>query len=161
MGSFEDWCRWVRDPLLTLGCRDPVERVELIKAQDPHRQRVVEVFQTWDRYHGDAPVKAAELAEQVLKIIDSVGRGRQYVASCLAGLAGTRSAGFVLLRQEAVGAWGAATYSLQQTASTGDEDIRHRDHRDHRPPMAPMPPMPPMLDDPDDKQADTLWGVEV
>jgi len=28
LGSFESWCDWVRDPLLTLGCRDPVERIE-------------------------------------------------------------------------------------------------------------------------------------
>src|SRR5215217_3800052 len=23
LGSFEQWCRWVRDPLLALGCQDP------------------------------------------------------------------------------------------------------------------------------------------
>jgi hypothetical protein len=28
-GSYEDWCEWVRDPLLELGCRDPVEQVEV------------------------------------------------------------------------------------------------------------------------------------
>jgi hypothetical protein len=25
LGSFEDWAAWVRDPLLTLGCCDPVD----------------------------------------------------------------------------------------------------------------------------------------
>ena len=26
LGSFAQWCRWVRDPLLALGCQDPVEQ---------------------------------------------------------------------------------------------------------------------------------------
>ena len=34
LGSFEQWCRWVRDPLLALGCQDPVERVSEAKARD-------------------------------------------------------------------------------------------------------------------------------
>jgi hypothetical protein len=27
LGSFEQWSKWVRDPLLALGCQDPAERV--------------------------------------------------------------------------------------------------------------------------------------
>ena len=27
LGSFEQWAEWVRDPLLTLGCADPVEEM--------------------------------------------------------------------------------------------------------------------------------------
>lgn len=130
LGSFETWCEWVRDPLLTLGCRDPVERVELLKAQDPHRQQIAELFQAWNACHGSAPVKAAELAEQVQRIIDPQGRGRQYIASRLVVLTGTRSAGFVLTRQEAAGIWGAATYSLYRTAPNGDDGMGHREHRD-------------------------------
>jgi hypothetical protein len=42
--SFETWCNWVRDPLLTLGCRDPVERIEMLKAHDPYRQNIAELF---------------------------------------------------------------------------------------------------------------------
>ena len=34
LGSFEQWCRWVRDPLLALGCQDPVERVSEAKQRD-------------------------------------------------------------------------------------------------------------------------------
>jgi hypothetical protein len=33
LGSFEQWCRWVRDPLLALGCEDPVDRVSEAKAR--------------------------------------------------------------------------------------------------------------------------------
>jgi len=141
-GSFETWCEWVRDPLLTLSCRDPVERIELVKARDPQRQRIAELFRAWDRHHGDTPIKAVELAEPVRHIIDPQARGRQYVATHLGNLAGTRSAGFVLTRQEAVGIWGAATYSLRRVAPEADDGIGHRGHRDHRAPMPPMPPMP-------------------
>jgi hypothetical protein len=38
LGSFEQWCRWVRDPLLALGCQDPVERVSEAKERDGRRQ---------------------------------------------------------------------------------------------------------------------------
>jgi hypothetical protein len=159
LGSFEEWCAWVRDPLLTLGCRDPAERVELVKAKDPYRQQVGELFRTWDDCHGDAPVKAAELAERVERIIDPQGRGRQYVTSRLGTLAKTRAAGFVLTRQEAAGVWGAATYSLRRTVPNGNDGKGHRDHRDHGDHRAPMPPMTPMLDDPGREGGP--WEVEL
>jgi hypothetical protein len=148
LGSFEIWCEWVRDPLLTLGCSDPVEQLELVKARDPHRQQITDLFRTWYRHHAEAPMKAADLAEPVRHIIDSQGRGRQYVAARLGRLAGTRAAGFVLTRQDAVGTWGAATYSLRRISPDADDGVGHRDHRDHRAPMPPMPPMPGGSDDP-------------
>jgi hypothetical protein len=142
LGSFEIWCEWVRDPLVTLGCCDPVEQIEVAKARDPHRQQIRELFRTWYGCHGETPIKASDLAESVQRIIDAQGRGRQYIATRLGNLAGTRADGFVLTRQDAVGAWGAATYSLRRAASETNDDIRHRDHRDHRAPMPPMTPMP-------------------
>jgi hypothetical protein len=154
LGSFEQWCQWVRDPLLTLGCCDPVERVEQVKAQDPHRQQVAELFQSWHACHGSTPLKAAELAERVQKIIDPQGRGRQYIASRLAGLTGTRSAGFMLTRQEAAGSWGAATYALHPTVPEGDDGMGHRDHRRHPVLMVPMPPMPDDHGTPPDTSAE-------
>jgi hypothetical protein len=39
LGSFERWGEWVRDPLLALGCQDPIARLNEIKARDPERQR--------------------------------------------------------------------------------------------------------------------------
>jgi hypothetical protein len=47
-----------------------------------------------------SPVKANHLAEPVKAIADPQGRGRQYLATFLSGLAGTHAAGFVLTRQE-------------------------------------------------------------
>lgn len=142
LGSYETWCEWVRDPLLTLGCRDPVERIEEVKARDPRRQQIGELFRTWERCHGVAPVKAADLNPDVQRIIDPQGRGRQYVASRLGSLVGTRSAGFVLTCQPAAGHWDAATYALSRTASDAGDPMEHRDHRGHWGPMPPMGPMP-------------------
>ena len=149
LGSFETWAEWVRDPLLTLGCQDPVERVRAAKANDPRRRRVAETFAVWWDHHQDHPVSAAKLAEQVLAQIDPQGRGRQYVATCLAQMDGTRAAGFVLTRQLPAGKWTAATYALAQTDTDAADGIRHRTHRGHRddetassPPVLPMSPMP-------------------
>jgi hypothetical protein len=149
LGSFEEWCGWSRDPLLTLGCCDPVERIDQIKAQDPRRQRIAELFQTWDLHHGDVPITVAEIDEPVRLIIDPQDRGRQYVATYLGKLDGTRAAGFVLTRQGAVGKWGTATYSLCRTPPEGDDGIGHRGHRDHRTPMPPIPPMPDQVEAPE------------
>jgi hypothetical protein len=131
LGSYEIWCEWVRDPLVTLGCCDPVERIQIIKARDPKRQQIAELFRAWHDCHREAPVKAAGLAEPVRRIIDPQDRGRQYIATRLGSLAGTRAAGFVLTRQDPVGVWGAATYALRQIASEPDDGTGHRGHRDH------------------------------
>ena len=53
LGSFEQWAEWCRDPLLALGCRDPVERMDEIKSDDPHRRQIVELFAAWAAHHGD------------------------------------------------------------------------------------------------------------
>lgn len=53
LGSFEAWCRWVRDPLMMLGCADPAKRVAKAKASDRKRQNVAELFATWHATHGD------------------------------------------------------------------------------------------------------------
>ena len=156
LGSFEQWCRWVRDPLLALGCQDPVERVSEAKARDGRRQQIGDLFTLWWVKHADKPVSISQLDPMVEQLADPQRRGRQYLAVRLANLAGTRIAGFVLTRQEAIGRWGKATYALKRTA----EDEDHREHRGHRGPsqghdgnganhqagsdrpMTPMTPMP-------------------
>ena len=79
LGSFEQWAEWCRDPLLALGCRDPVERIDKIKSDDPHRRNIVELFETWNAEHGDEPVKAKALAEPVRGLLDPQRRGRQFM----------------------------------------------------------------------------------
>jgi hypothetical protein len=98
LGSFEEWGAWVRDPLLALGCKDPVARLSEIKARDPERQRVIELFNAWWENHGSDPVKVSELAPEVQEIADPSKHGRQYLARAIGNLAGTRQGGFVLER---------------------------------------------------------------
>lgn len=155
LGSFEEWCEWVRDPLLTLGCRDPVEQVEVVKAHDPHRRRIAEIFAAWSRCHGNSPIRAADLADDIRQVIDPQGRGRQYVAAALDKLSDTRAAGFVLTRQESVGKWGAATYALLQTSADPSDGTGHRDHRGHEGDPTPMTPMPPMA------PAQQTWRIDL
>lgn len=159
LGSYEEWCIWVRDPLLALGCADPVARIKAAKMNDPKRRMIAELFAAWWEHHQDRPVTAAMLNESVLAILNPQGRPRQYVAQRLLQMTGTRSSGFVLTRQAPAGTWTAATYALKQAATdfqvgTG---IGHRTHRAqtreakqnqgdtpaYAPPMPPdAPPMP-------------------
>jgi hypothetical protein len=134
---------------VTLGCRDPVERIELLKANDPRRQRIADLFRTWWEHHGATPVKANQLAEPVKAIADPQGRGRQYLATFLSGLAGTHAAGFVLTRQEPAGKWAAATYALTKAETAGPKgDRTHRtDEPNSAEPVAPVRPMGLMPDD--------------
>jgi hypothetical protein len=114
LGSFEEWAEWCRDPLLALGYSDPVERIDRVKADDPHRRGMLDLFEAWDQHHGERPVKATDLAEPVRILVDPHGRSRQHVAARLTQLAGSRVGGFALTRQEAAGRWGAATYCLRR-----------------------------------------------
>jgi hypothetical protein len=176
LGGFEVWARWVRDPLLALGCPDPVERIGVLKTRDLRRQGVAQIFETWWQHHGGAIVTVAALADPVKAAIDPQGRGRQYLARATQALAATRAGGFVLSRQEAAGKWGAATYQLQKISPSKQsgsdaggrpsdhprpqsnnetmDDIGHRGHRSHRPGAAPseqpMTPMNPMSHVPQD-----------
>jgi len=118
LGSFEQWAEWCRDPLVALGCRDPVERIEVLKANDPRRRRIADLFQTWWEHHDSTPIKANQVADMVKAVADPQGRGRQYLATFLTGLVGTHAAGFVLTRQEPAGKWAATTYALTKAAPT-------------------------------------------
>jgi putative DNA primase/helicase len=124
LGSFERWAQWCRDPLLALGCPDPVERVRALKGRDTGRQRVAEILELWWASHRSAAMKVADLADPLKNTIDPQGRSRQHLVSAVQKLAGTRAAGFVLTRQEPAGRWGTAAYRLvqtsDQTAAPGD-----------------------------------------
>ncbi|MCA3283844.1 MAG: toprim domain-containing protein [Roseomonas sp.] len=124
LGSFGEWGRWCRDPLLALGCRDPVARVADAKAADPRRQKVAEIFTAWWQAHGAKPIAVADLAEPVKDAADPAGRGRQYLASVIRTLDGTRAAGFVLTRSASVGRWQPDRYALSRAQAQ---------------PMTPMP----------------------
>ena len=122
LGSYESWCAQVRDPLLALGCRDPVERISDVKKRDPDRQALAALFGLWWTYHRDFVVRAHELNEEVRKQIDPQGRGRQFVAAYLERRVGARFGGYVLTRQISPGKWSAATYKLIRTGEASDYD---------------------------------------
>jgi hypothetical protein len=119
LGSFADWARWCRDPLMALGCQDPALRVADAKAHDPRRQRVAEIFRAWWQAHRDRPVTVAELADPVRAAADPAGRGRQYLAAAVRRLEGTRAAGFVLERHAPDGKWTPDRYSIRQAEGDG------------------------------------------
>jgi hypothetical protein len=105
LGSYELWAEWCRDPLLTLGARDPVDRLDEIKAADPQRRMLVAVFDTWWEKHADNKVKAKDLDTEVIELIDlkaswkkdgNLQFNRQRVARFLSTHADTRVGGYLL-----------------------------------------------------------------
>lgn len=112
LGSFETWAEWVRDPLLTLGCADPVQRSRDAKAADPRRRQVMDLYDAWNAKYGALAMASKNLDDDVRAIIDPAGRGRQFVASALDKLTGTRSGGFVLERHKGDSRWGTTRYVL-------------------------------------------------
>ena len=127
LGNFTQWCGWVRDPLLALGCHDPAERVSEAKERDGRRQALADLFAIWWERHREHPIPERHLHDDVRQALDPQDRGCQHRASQLEKLAGTRIAGFVLTRQAPAGKWGAATYALKETGAAVD----HRDHGGH------------------------------
>jgi hypothetical protein len=137
LGSFVQWCRWVRDPLLALGCHDPASRVSEAKQQDTRRQRVSEIFSAWWERHGDEPTYVNDLSEDVKNLIDPQRKSPQNLNTQVQGLAGTRIAGFMLIKNKGNGKWSRNSYTLKKT----DRAETHRDHRGHKssddPPVQP------------------------
>jgi hypothetical protein len=131
LGSFEQWGEWVRDPLLALGCPDPVERIRQIKERDPERQRIIEVFATWWAKHGNSPVRAADLDPAVLQALDPKDTSRQYQARVVSNLVGTRLAGYVLDRAGAIRNKhkGGAQYRLHYDPPREPESHPHSSRR--------------------------------
>lgn len=148
IGSFEMWGRWVRDPLVALGCQDPVARIGETKSRDPRRAELAELFQIWLHHHGHSSVAARDLDERVRELIAPVNSSRQYIARKLESLSGTRAAGLILVRQLPAGRHGVAAYAMKNA----DEVDRHRGHQGHTTPSAP--------DDPDDPYASGSRGED-
>src|SRR5262249_47682281 len=141
LGGFEQWAAWVRDPLVALGCQDPVARIAELKISDPYRQATVEIFQAWGRHHKNDAVKASELADgvQVALVPNPKKPNRESVASRVANLGGTRLAGFHLTSNKGdKGHWTPLRYRLEQVADESEQatdaapaaDIRPDDNAD-------------------------------
>jgi hypothetical protein len=105
IGSYEQWALWCRDPLLALGCRDPIDRLAQIKAADPRRRQLIEVFGRWWEHHQDNPISIADMHGTIKETIDPDARrggdgevifNRQRVAAFLRKHTNTRAGGFHL-----------------------------------------------------------------
>jgi hypothetical protein len=104
LGSYEGWAQWCRDPLLTLGTRDPVDRLAAIKAADPKRKRILAVYEAWWLAHQDTLLPAKDLDQSVIQAIDEKSGfrdgkfqySRQFVARWLQNHTNTRVGGYVL-----------------------------------------------------------------
>ena len=119
-GSFDQWCRWCRDPLVALGCQDRVARIHELRAADPQRELSAELLVTWWEHHKDEWVSQKTLAEAVREIADPEKRGPQYLRTRLNGFDGTRSAGFVFERfKDPNRPTMPSTYRLTQAAPRG------------------------------------------
>ncbi|MCQ4158802.1 DUF6371 domain-containing protein [Roseomonas sp. GC11] len=130
LGSFNDWARWCRDPLLALGCADPAERIAEAKANDPRRRQIAELFAAWWQHHRDMPMKATSLHEDVRALADPANKSRQSLAAILGKLDGTRAAGFVLKRIKTDANWSVTLYALQRDAEPSAPE-KHGGHRGH------------------------------
>lgn len=117
LGSYPVWGRWVRDPLLSLGCRDPAERVAQAKRRDPHREMIGAFFHAWYDIYGTATLEASELAQNVKDLLVPPNASRQLLASSVMSLKGTRVDGFMLVHYPKMAKWSAAKYSLVRTSS--------------------------------------------
>jgi len=59
LGSFEDWSRRVRDPLLALGYADPCECLARLLDHDPERECALELMGAWHARFGNMPMTTA------------------------------------------------------------------------------------------------------
>ena len=115
LGSFERWSRWCRDPLVALGCTDPVKRINDIKRDDPRRTQTADFFKSWYELYGDRAQTVNNLDIRLRMLAEPQGAvSRQKLASFVANLAGTRAAGYVMIRNVASGVWSAATYVVKK-----------------------------------------------
>jgi hypothetical protein len=61
---FEDWCDFVRYPLIWLGMADPCEGRERIEGRDPVREQLLGLLTTCHEIFGSAAFKVADLIDQ-------------------------------------------------------------------------------------------------
>lgn len=75
LGSFVEWSRIVRDPLLWLGEVDPCETMETVRAHDPQQSRLKAVLDGWEQAIGEVRVPLSAVIANAAVRLPSVGGG--------------------------------------------------------------------------------------
>ena len=119
LGSFEQWTEWVRDPLLALGCLDPIDQINEIKEDDPQQRQLAEFLDAWYRKHGDKSIAIQDLDISVRAIAGLQGSNRQQVATFVASMENTQVGGFRVTRRRH-GKWSASTYAVTKIVTSPD-----------------------------------------
>ena len=66
LASFEGWSKFVRSPLVWLGCADPVATMEVARADDPVRQTLEALLSAWHEAFGTDGLTVGELKQSLV-----------------------------------------------------------------------------------------------
>jgi hypothetical protein len=115
LGSYEQWAAWCRDPMLSLGCQDPVRRISEFRRDDPVRNEIAALFSLWHERHGEMPVTLAKLDPDVRALLNPHNQGTNWVTSRLTSLQAARVGGFVFERFDKLAQYGFHSYRVRKT----------------------------------------------
>jgi hypothetical protein len=120
-GSFPQWERWARDPLMALGCRDVVETMSRGMADNPMRESDVRILRTWWSYHRDDKITVSQIRPEVLAEFGKNCTARSAMFY-LRPKVNQRIGGFVLRREDYEGAGHTPSkYWLELTVEESEE----------------------------------------
>ena len=125
LGSFEQWGRMCRDPLLALACKDAVKEIAERQPADSERIWLAEFLDTWWQHHGNRQVTGKDLHGAVWDLLAPSGENRQQVTQKLMQLNGATCNGFRLQQIKMAGKWSPHRYRLERTNAAPD-DQGHR-----------------------------------
>jgi hypothetical protein len=97
LGSFEDWSRRIREPLLWLDQSDPCESIKTVRESDPDRAALYAVLEQWKRVLG------TQSAYSTQEIVNRAVVEPDFLAA-LAAVAATAKGG-MLVSNERLGRW--------------------------------------------------------
>jgi hypothetical protein len=93
IGGFEDWSRWVREPLLWLGQPDPWATVSQIRDADPELAGLTAVIAQWERHLGLGPQNRYTVREIIARAVGARSTERDPRQGSLAVDEGTDGGG--------------------------------------------------------------------
>lgn len=67
LGSFEEWSRMIREPLVWLGEADPVEVLDEVRKNDPRLSRLRQVMSAWDGVFGGRAMKVRDVVSAAME----------------------------------------------------------------------------------------------